>query len=120
MLAFDSDREGTRDIYLRNPSVEEDDRLFDMTSGPATDQNPAWSPDGAYLLFESNRGGVPGIYSVGENDDTDVKLLVEGGTAPNWGNSPYSGETQLGDSTLQVGESFTDPEAGITVTVTRE
>lgn len=51
-IAFVSQRGGSNDIYLM-----EVDRglLIQVTSGPANNHTPLWSPDGRYLVFESNR-----------------------------------------------------------------
>jgi hypothetical protein len=35
-----------------------------LTSDPALDQRPAWSFDGARVLWMTHRGGVPGIYEM--------------------------------------------------------
>lgn len=51
-IAFVSQRHGSNDIYL----MEVDRGLFHrVTSGPANNHTPLWSPDGRYLVFESNR-----------------------------------------------------------------
>ena len=54
-------KDGNPEIYvmdLRNR------RLRRVTSSPAIDTEPAWSPDGQSLAFTSDRGGKPQIYRV--------------------------------------------------------
>ena len=43
-----------------------------MTNDPAIDTEPAWSPDGRFLAFTSDRGGRPQIY----------RIAVDGGGRP--------------------------------------
>lgn len=45
-----------------------------IASSPAIDRNPAWSPDGRYLLFESNRSGNFEIYRYRISDGTLDRL----------------------------------------------
>lgn len=50
VLAFESNRQGAYDILMMdiNRSI-----VFNVTEHPAQDRNPAWSPDGQQLVFES-------------------------------------------------------------------
>ncbi len=52
-IAFSSDRDGNREIYVMDPDGTTVRRLTDH---PAWDGHPYWSPDGSRILFESNRG----------------------------------------------------------------
>ena len=47
-----------------------------LTSNPATDTFPIWSPDGSQAAFVSHREGFWGIYRVG--DDEKEELLLKG------------------------------------------
>ncbi|MCX6638817.1 MAG: hypothetical protein NT090_27500, partial [Acidobacteria bacterium] len=47
-----------------------------VTSDPATDWNPAWSPDGKYLYFASDRGGSMNLWRV-PIDEVSGKTLGE-------------------------------------------
>jgi RTX calcium-binding nonapeptide repeat (4 copies)/WD40-like Beta Propeller Repeat len=65
-IAFDSNRGGNRDIYaapLNNPS-----NSCRLTSDPAPDMEPDWSPDGKHVVFERHSGGETQIWVV----DVDV------------------------------------------------
>lgn len=42
----------------------EGDLLWEITSDDALDVTPAWSPDGRWLLWSSDRDGAPDIYAV--------------------------------------------------------
>ncbi|MDP3909400.1 MAG: hypothetical protein Q8Q14_03330 [Gemmatimonadales bacterium] len=59
-LAFVSDRDGSRDIWVRHP----DGALQQLTTGLSTDDGPAWSPDGRWIAFVSDRTGHREIHVV--------------------------------------------------------
>ncbi|MBB4639709.1 PD40 domain-containing protein [Longimicrobium terrae] len=44
----------------------------ELTADRALDMNPAWSPDGRYVLFSSDRTGIPNLYAY---DLADGRLL---------------------------------------------
>ena len=58
-IAFESYRDGNRDIYVMNADGSEVERL---TDSDAWDESPAWSPDGQRIAFDSERDGRPEIY----------------------------------------------------------
>ena len=65
LIAFSSLRRGDRDIYVLAPDGS---TLHQITFTRADDRDPAWSPDGARLAFETTRnGGQTDIYSVAAN-----------------------------------------------------
>jgi hypothetical protein len=35
----------------------------EVATGPSTDSDPVWSPDGRYVLFASDRGGISNLYA---------------------------------------------------------
>ncbi len=58
-IAFVSERDGNREIYVMNVDGSGVTRL---TNNPAKDWDPAWSPDGSRIAFHSERDGNPEIY----------------------------------------------------------
>ena len=52
---------GYNDIFLVNPDGQD---LLQLTDPPAGDSDPAWSPDGASLVFSSSRDGNWELYSI--------------------------------------------------------
>ncbi len=60
VIALSVWRGGTRDLWLYTPDGQPLQRL---TLDMASDRDPAWSPDGRFLLFTSDRSGVPNIYA---------------------------------------------------------
>jgi hypothetical protein len=57
-IAMSVQRDGRRDIVLL-----EGGQLRDVTSDDDLDRAPAWSPDGRWLLFCSDRGGIYNVYA---------------------------------------------------------
>ena len=82
-LAFQSDREGNWDIYL----IESDgSSLRRLTTDPAADRNPAWSPDGEHIAFSSERTGGGDIYIM-EASGEGLRRLTDDPAyegAPDW------------------------------------
>lgn len=58
-IAFVSNRDGNREIYIMNPDGTEKVRL---TQNFAADLQPTWSPTGEEILFVSDRDGVWDLY----------------------------------------------------------
>ena len=84
-IAFTSNRDGNDEIYVMNADGTGVTRL---TDNPASDQQPAWSPDGSRIAFTSNRDGNFDIY-VMNADGTGVTRLTTttthlGSTRPAW------------------------------------
>jgi len=65
-LAFASDRDGNEEIYLLDVQAvlqgKQDTGLIRLTDNPTVDTPAGWSPDGARLLFFSDRDGNPDVY----------------------------------------------------------
>jgi hypothetical protein len=78
-LAFASERDGNREIYVMNVDGSSHKRL---TTDPATDSDPAWSPDGSRIAWA--RAGE--IWSM-SSDGTDRVQLTKNGVNdwnPSW------------------------------------
>ncbi|NMC78284.1 MAG: hypothetical protein GYA59_02890, partial [Chloroflexi bacterium] len=86
MIAFDSDRDGNREVYLMGPDGA---GLVNLSNDPAEDRNPSWAPDGSQIAFVSNReNGEEGgqfIYVMGADGRNVRPLTVENGSDwPSW------------------------------------
>jgi hypothetical protein len=97
-LAFVSDRDGNREIYLMDL-----DRPFirRLTDNPGIDLRPTWSPDGKQIAFYSNRDGAWNLY-VMRASGRDVRQITQSGSRdrnPRW--SP-DGTLLAFDSTRNV------------------
>ncbi len=66
-------RAGDWDVVVLDPAG---DVLAEITRDRAVDSAPAWSPDGRWLLWESDRTGIPNIFAA------DVSGAGTGGGAP--------------------------------------
>jgi Tol biopolymer transport system component/DNA-binding winged helix-turn-helix (wHTH) protein len=60
------------DIWVHDLSRDVTQRL---TSDPAPDESPVWSPDGKKLVFSSSRGGHFDLYQIGSSGDGGPQLL---------------------------------------------
>lgn len=60
-IAFNSDRAGNEDIYAMDADGS---NLYQITTDPGVDLNPAVSSDGATIAFQSNRDGNREIYTI--------------------------------------------------------
>jgi TolB protein len=81
-LAFDSDRAGNVDIYLRSS----DGHIQRLTTNPAGDSHPTWTPDGRHIAFESDRSGIKQVY-VMDRDGSHVRQVTHYAPAaeePSW------------------------------------
>src|SRR6266545_1488488 len=82
-IAFASNNGETFDIYVINADGS---GLRQLTSDPATDRFPAWSPDGSRITFSSDRNGQSDIY-VMNTDGSQVQQLTNdaaGDFVPAW------------------------------------
>lgn len=82
-IAFASERDSTREIYVMNADGSNEQRL---TFDNAYDSRSSWSPDGLHLAFLSYRDGKADI-SIVNPDGTDHKRLTVNDvddTSPTW------------------------------------
>lgn len=90
-LAFASDRSGDWEIYLLLARKcigprSTDSPVSRLTDAPGVDRNPAWSPNGASLAFESERTGLSQIFLM-DRDGSNQRQLTFGDVeshAPVW------------------------------------
>ena len=57
-----------------------------LTSDPAIDTSPSFSPDGAQIVFNSDRGGSPQLYVMGADGSDPHRISFGEGryTTPVW------------------------------------
>lgn len=81
-IAFVTNRDGNNEIYTMDSIGHSTQRL---TSSPASDRDPAWSPDGEAVAFVSDRDGNDEIYAVDQRQDV-VRLTrnADADRAPAW------------------------------------
>ena len=70
-IAFASDRDGNEEIYAMNANGTGQTRL---TNNPATDDEPAFSPDGSKIAFHSTRDGNLEVYVMNANGTGQTRL----------------------------------------------
>jgi Tol biopolymer transport system component len=79
-IAFESQRDGNPEIYVMNPDGSNQTRL---TTNPALDTDPDWSPDRKKLVFHSNRDGNPEIYVMNADGTGQARLTSSRSTDRN-------------------------------------
>jgi Tol biopolymer transport system component len=70
-IVFDSNRDGNTEIYSMNPNGSAQTRL---TTNPATDSQPAVSPEGNRVAFSSTRDGNNEIYVMALDGSGQTRL----------------------------------------------
>src|SRR3989304_1956944 len=58
--------------------------LLRLTNNPALDGNPAWSPAGGKIAFQSDRDGEDEIFVMNADGSGVTQLTRNGGFAPAW------------------------------------
>jgi Tol biopolymer transport system component len=82
-IAYDSDRGGNFDIYKQRVNGGEP---IQLTTNPANEFAPAWSPDDTELAFHSTRNGTRDIYTIGA-EGTGERQVTSGPDqdfSPDW------------------------------------
>ena len=77
-IVFVSNRLGNEEIYVMTQAGESGP-VTNLTNNPARDWNPAWSPQGDRLIFNSDRDGRDTLYIM-DADGTNVRPLFPGET----------------------------------------
>jgi Tol biopolymer transport system component len=83
-IAFASDRPGNDDIFVINADGS---GLTRLTTDPALDDDPAWSPDGTQIVFDSQRQGARQLYVMDADGSRQRPLISDreiSGHRPAW------------------------------------
>jgi Tol biopolymer transport system component len=72
-IVFVSDQDFNPEIYSMSQDASE---IIRLTNNPASDTQPAWSPDHRRIIFTSNRDGNAEIYRIESNGDNPVNLTT--------------------------------------------
>ena len=74
---------GNRDIYVYDVDKG---LLANLTNDPFNDDNPAWSPDGKRLIYQTNRDGDENIYIMNANGSLQTPLTTNpsADVEPSW------------------------------------
>jgi Tol biopolymer transport system component len=75
-LAFASNMGGTLQIYLMTISGTNVTGMTNLSSNTATEFNPAWSPDGQKIAFNSDRGGPRAVWVMSVSNPADAAQLT--------------------------------------------
>jgi len=70
-IAFVSDRDGNKEIYVMDANGSEQERL---TYNSCDDIEPDWSPDGSKIVFSSNRSGNYDVWIMDADGNHQVQL----------------------------------------------
>ena len=119
-IVFHSKRDGNFEIYAMD-AVDLDgdgngDNLTRLTTNAAEDAEPAFSPDGTKVVFQSNRDGNSEIYAISaDGTGTPANLTnspVVGERHPDWGrvsgSAPPASQPQCADGTDNDGDTKVD------------
>ena len=95
-IAFSSDRDGNRDIYVMN---SDGSNQTNLTGNSANDDAPAWSPDGTKIAFSNDCSGHGEIYVMNADGSNQMELTSSAHAAnyPAW--SPDGSKIAFGRAT---------------------
>ena len=117
-IVFSTDRDGNVEVYIADTSMTVSRRV---TSSDARDDRPALNPSGSTIIFVSNRGGAPRLWTVpapaldATTFDTPVALETGSATATPEGAPAWSPDgSTIAFSSTRTGRSeiFTVPASG--------
>ena len=102
-FVWDGDKEYYDDIYVKIIGKEKPLRL---TTDPAKDESPAWSPDGRYIAFRRRGNGKDGFYIIPALGGPERKLLTSKDGSSDDSNLDWSPDGKY----LVYGDRRTDQE----------
>jgi len=84
MIAFTGGPGEALDVYVIGVTGK---GLRKLTTDPAIDRYPAWSPDGRHITFSSKRGGGTELFVMNVDGSSQTRLTDVAGhdEAPDWG-----------------------------------
>ncbi|MBI5667396.1 MAG: PD40 domain-containing protein [Chloroflexi bacterium] len=80
-IAFATEHFGDKEIVILDTSSGQ---IRNLTENPASDNHPAWSPDGLKLAFDSNRNGNYEIFVMDISSGVIEQITYTGGRQPVW------------------------------------
>jgi TolB protein len=88
-IAFTSDRDGNREIYVMNADGT---GLTRLTNDDVDDENPSWSPDGNQIAFNRRVLGHLQIFVMNADGSAPTRLTelspAVANIGPSWGRNP--------------------------------
>jgi WD40 repeat protein len=109
-LAFSASNHNNTDIYLLDvhAALEGDGQAAfkRLTTDPAADFDPTWSPDGTRIAFRSRRDGNDEIYAMNADGSCQVNLTND--AASDWSPAWSPDGTRIAFARLFDGNSFSD------------
>lgn len=119
LLAFVTDRDGNEEIYRANADGS---GLLRLTTDPAPDGNPAWSPDRTQIVFTSDRTGEAEVFTMVAADGSN-QLNRTNNPGSDDGEPAWSSTNRIAFQSDRDGdyEIYTmDPDGGNLVQVTND
>lgn len=102
-IAFSGEQANNADIYVMNADGS---ALTRLTTSPARDFDPTWSPDGAHIAFRTSRDGNDDIYVM--NADGSCQTNVTRNSADDWSPAWSPDGTRIAFASFFAGNRYTD------------